>query len=116
MPPLVRFLLIHAAIGFAIAFVFVGFVLAFDLNGLRTLIWASDMTGLALFMLTFFTGLTFASVQIGVAVMLLGEDEHGGDRSRSTGGGMWVRIWHRVRMWLSVPPKRTAIPIRKSGA
>lgn len=74
MPHLVRFLLIHAAVGFAIAFVFVGLLLAFDFDGLSTLMLGSKIGYLALFMFTFFTGLTTASIQIGVAVMLLGEE------------------------------------------
>ncbi len=81
MPPLVRFLLVHTAIGFAIGFIIVGVVLAVDFAGLFTLMRASDIGMVALLMFTFFTVLTCASVQIGVAVMLLGEPEDANDGS-----------------------------------
>ncbi len=81
MPILVRFLLWHALIGFAVALVFVAALLAFDVARLGTLVWASPSGAIALAALTFALGLTFGSVQMGVAVMLLGEDE-----DRPTGG------------------------------
>jgi len=109
MPLLVRFLLVHAAIGFAIAFVLVGIVLAVDFDGLRTLMLASDVGLVALFMFTFFSGLTCASVQIGAAVMLLGEDS-GNDQS---GGHFLSRMRDHVRAWLAPPPKRIPVPIKK---
>jgi hypothetical protein len=59
MPKLVKFLLYHAAFGFLLAVVAVGLLMIGDVAGLRTLIVASDVGGLALFMLTFFLGLTF---------------------------------------------------------
>ena len=55
MPPLVRFMIMHAAVGFALAFVFVGAILAVDLSGLRSLMMASDMGWVALFMVFFST-------------------------------------------------------------
>lgn len=72
MPQLVRFLVRHALIGFVLAFVFVGALLVFDVGGLRRLAAASSYGPLAIAALTFATGLTFASVQMGMAVMLLG--------------------------------------------
>lgn len=104
MPPLVRFLLIHAALGFAIAFVFVGLLLAFDFDGLRTLMLGSEIGYLALFMFTLFTGFTTASIQIGVAVMLLGEDKSD-DSFKSH--PLLVRIWTFIKSKLMYPPKRT---------
>ena len=83
MPILVRFLIRHALIGIAVAFVFVGALLAFDVARLGTLVWASPSGGLAVAALTFALGLTFGSVQMGVAVMLLGEDA---DRPTRGGG------------------------------
>lgn len=71
MPHLVRFLIRHALIGFAIAFGFVCLFLALDLHGLRTLMVASPDGVLAAAVLAFAMGLTFGSVQMGVAVMLL---------------------------------------------
>lgn len=110
MPPLVRFLLVHAAIGFVIAFVFVGGFLLADIGGMRTLMQASDVGLLALALFTFKTGLTFASVQMGVAVMLLGEPEDDGDG----GLGLLKRVWHGVREWLAPPPLRATAPIKKN--
>jgi hypothetical protein len=83
MPPLVRFLLRHAAIGFMIAVAFVGGMVWFDLGGLRGLARASVSGPLALALLTFAIGMTFSSVQMGFAVMLLGAipDGDGGKRS-----------------------------------
>ena len=40
-----------------------------DVAGLRTLMFNSDTPFLALFILTFFMGLTFGSVQMGIAIM-----------------------------------------------
>jgi len=109
MPLLVRFMLVHAAIGFAIAFVLVGTVLAVDFDGLRTLMLASDIGLVALFMFTFFSGLTCASVQIGAAVMLLGEDS-----GQSQGKGHFLsRMREHVRVCLAPPPKRIPVPIKK---
>jgi len=106
MPQLVRFLLIHAAIGFALAFVFVGALVAFDTGGLRTLMMSSDVGFVAFLLLVFLNGLTFGSVQIGVAVMLLGEENggHGGG-----GEHLWNRTWAQVRAWLA--PPRKCVPV-----
>jgi hypothetical protein len=77
-PELVRFLVRHAAVGFAISAGFVGLILAADPNGLGTLMAGAAGHPLPLVLLWFFCGLTFASVQMGAAVMLMGED--GGER------------------------------------
>lgn len=69
MPDLVRFLAHNAAIGFAAAIVFVFFLLVMDINGLWTLVTTTNGGSIAVFILTFFVGLTFASVQMGIAVM-----------------------------------------------
>ncbi|MDH3661312.1 MAG: hypothetical protein OEU92_15005 [Alphaproteobacteria bacterium] len=86
MPKLLRFLVHHAALGFILGIVAVGLMMVSDFAALRTLIMASDVGWLALFMLTFFLGLTLASVQMGIAIVLLGESpgNHGRpQRSRS---------------------------------
>lgn len=110
MPPLVRFMLMHAAVGFAIAFVFVGVILAVDLSGLRSLMLGSDYGLLALFMLTFFSGLTFASVQMGLAVMMLSDDE----AATPPGARLLARLWRATLLHLAPPPKRelAAIPVK----
>ncbi|MFG1428238.1 hypothetical protein [Roseixanthobacter glucoisosaccharinicivorans] len=92
MPKLVIFLAKHAALGFALAVAFVGGLVALDIGHLRTLLTGSGEAWLPAFVLTFAMGLTFSSVQMGVAVMLLGEDEprqpaapKGGRRARGPG-------------------------------
>lgn len=84
MPKLIRFLARHAAFGFIIAVITVSLMMMSDFAQLRTLIMASDIGWLALFMLTFFLGLTLASVQMGIAIVLL--DERHGDPGRPQRG------------------------------
>ena len=72
MQTLPRFLIRHALIGFALAILLVGLALIFDLLGLRGLAAASRSGPVAIGVLAFSLGLTFASVQMGMAVMLLG--------------------------------------------
>ncbi len=69
MSELIRLFVWNTLIGFAAAIVFVGCTLLLDLWGLGTLIAGSDIAGMAMFVLTFQVGLTFASIQIGIAVM-----------------------------------------------
>ena len=82
MPRLVVFLARHAAIGFAVAAVFVGALVAFDIHGLGSLLQSSADGPLALGILAFAMGLTFASAQMGFAVMLMTEREDGGRGGR----------------------------------
>ena len=88
MPKLVSFLLRHAAFGFMLAILAVGLMMIGDFAALRTLIMASDVGWLALFMLTFFLGLTLASVQMGVAIVLL--DESPGNDGRPRRSRAWL--------------------------
>ncbi|MGE3533082.1 MAG: hypothetical protein AB7I12_15035 [Steroidobacteraceae bacterium] len=81
MPALIKLLLRHALTGFALAVVFVQVLIANDVTGLGTLVAKSEIGDLAVFVLTAFMGLTFASVQMGIAVMLASrEDDEDGDR------------------------------------
>lgn len=111
MPPLVRFMISHAAIGFGLAFVFVAVIVALDVSNLRALLFHDAMGLLALALLFFFSGLTFASVQMGLAVMALGES----DADTPPGGGLKARL----KVWLVellAPPVRrelAPIPIKK---
>ncbi|WP_210255156.1 hypothetical protein [Ancylobacter pratisalsi] len=85
MPHLVRFLIRHAAIGIAVAGLFVGALLAFDVAHLGTLVRESPSGLIAVSALTVALGITFGSVQMGFAVMLLGEEAggtEGGTRAR----------------------------------
>lgn len=86
MPFLVRFLLRHAAIGIAVAALFVALLVAFDVAHLASLFAHSPDGWLALGVLTVALGITFGSVQMGFAVMLM-DDEDGppsGRRARLT--------------------------------
>lgn len=83
MPVLVRFLVRHALIGIGLAVVFVGTLTAFDVFHLRSLFLGSADGILALVVLTLGVGVTFGSVQMGFAVMLMDDDDeppHGGKR------------------------------------
>jgi hypothetical protein len=77
MPDLARFLFRHAAIGFGIAALFVGMLVALDAGGLRTLMRGSDAGLAEAVLLTVFVGLTFGSVQMGIAVWQAGRDGSG---------------------------------------
>jgi len=80
MPHMVRFLLRHAIIGFAVAAVFVAALVLLDVARLGSLAHTSADGPFALALLVFALGLTFASVQMGFAVMLLPRagDDHPG--------------------------------------
>lgn len=83
MPQLVRFLMRHALIGIGVAVLFVGTLVAFDVARLGTLVTQSPSGLVAVVALTCAVGITFGSVQMGFAVMLLaGEEEKpGGGRT-----------------------------------
>ncbi len=83
MPDLIKLLLRNAAIGFGVAAIFVALLLLTDTGGVGTLVVHSDMGFVAVFMLTFFLGLTFGSAQMGFAVMTAHkQDERGGRGKR----------------------------------
>lgn len=90
MPLLVRFMLRHALVGFAMAIAFVALILVLDLGGLATLVSTSDLGILAVALLTFFTGLTFASLQMGIAVMSMKPQSEDDD---AAGSGKSVDRW-----------------------
>jgi len=85
MPKLVRLYIKNVAIGFAIAGVFVGMLLWFDIANLWHLISTSDKGWIALLVLWISNGVIFAGVQFGIAVMRMKDDDddddpHGGLR------------------------------------
>lgn len=86
MPFLVRFLLRHAAIGIGVAGVFVALLVAFDVAHLATLFARSPDGLLAIGVLTVALGITFGSVQMGFAVMLMDDENEppSGRRARLT--------------------------------
>jgi len=69
MTDLLRFLLRHAILGAALGVAFTALILVFDVGSIRTLTQGTATgTGVRL-LLTFFVGSTFASLQMGIAVM-----------------------------------------------
>lgn len=75
MPELVRLYIRQCLIGFAMAGVFVGLLVGFDVAGLRGLVMATQGGYLALFLLFFFNGLVFAGVQFGMTIMRMARDD-----------------------------------------
>ena len=75
MPNLLRLMLQHGLIGFAIALGFTALILAFDIANLRTLASQSGAGVAAIALLAFFIGTTFAGAQIGFAVFSDRKDE-----------------------------------------
>lgn len=82
MPQLIRLMLTHGALGFGISAVFVAMLMGTDANGIATLLRSAETHPLPVLLLWFFCGLTFGSVQIGTAIMLLDTDDEpqGGTR------------------------------------
>lgn len=88
--PLLRLLAINLAGGFAAALLMLGGLLALDPGGLRELILADRMGATALGLLLFGLTVTFGSVAMGSAVMMLGSE-------RQEGGGSGRRQPVRAR-------------------
>lgn len=99
MPHLVRFLMRHALIGLGLAILFVGTLVLLDVARLGTLVTQSSSGIVALVALTCAVGITFGSVQMGFAIMLLGEDKDGpeGGRRRRVRRPFLRPVFARVR-------------------
>ena len=83
--PLFRLLAINLALGFGVAVVLVGGLLAFDPFGLRHLVLSDRSPGVAIGLLLGSFFVTFGSTAMGTAIMALGRDDdddtpHGGTR------------------------------------
>lgn len=74
-PRLVRLMLVHGATGFALSAVALAVLLLADPGHARGLLLAAAGHWWPAVLLWFFLGLTFGSVQIGVATMLLAEPD-----------------------------------------
>lgn len=98
---LIRFLAVHAVVGVAIAVVTVALILFGDVGGLRGLIMRSDAGGLALGVMLAFFAITFASVQMSVALML-----------HMTGSGGGRTRW---RTPSAIAPPRALQPVRATA-
>ncbi|PJI92441.1 hypothetical protein BC777_1292 [Yoonia maricola] len=79
-PDLMRLYLRHCAVGFVLSAVFVGMILWFDIVGLRGLVMGSDVGWLAVFLLWFFNGTVFGSVQFAIVVMSQADDDDEGPK------------------------------------
>jgi hypothetical protein len=73
LPAHVKFLLRHAMIGFSIGLALVVLIIWQDVGRVGTLLATSSQRWLVLGLLGFLFGLTFGSVQMGFAIMLLPE-------------------------------------------
>jgi len=69
MPDLVRFLIRHALAGAVIGVVFTAVILVFDIGSIRTLTQGTAQGIGVRLLLCFFVSSTFASAQMGIAVM-----------------------------------------------
>jgi len=103
MTELPRFLVRHALIGFCIAILFIAALLVFDIGGFRALAGASPTGRLAVVMLALSTGATFASLQMGFAIMLLGTD----DRDSGAGRRSLARIIRSRHHAIPIPAPAT---------
>jgi hypothetical protein len=86
-PDLMRLYLRHCAVGFGLSAVFVSALLWFDIARIGTLVAGSDIGWLAVFLLWFFHGTVFGSVQFAVTIMLNADDDD--DEPR---GGMMIPV------------------------
>ena len=91
MPELVKLLVRHALIGFGLAAVMVASLWLCNVGNFAVL--ASGPDGyVAVIMLTAFTGFTFASAQMGIAVMRAGKEDEDDDTPGSLLGAVSNRL------------------------
>lgn len=102
-----RFLGIHTLVGAVSGWAIAGLFIAFDVASVGTLIMGSSTGMLAGFMLAFFFGLTFASVQVTLAVLQLGD--------KDDGPGLLDRLKEAIGRLVDVgepEPRLVPIPVR----
>lgn len=104
MPFLVRFLLLHAAVGFGIATLAMAALLWTDFGGIATLLTRADGYPLPALLLWFFLGLTFGSVQMGAAFML--KTGRRGDDDDGRGGGRRMPVGRLAPVRVAAPAVR----------
>lgn len=78
MPKLVKLYITHVLIGFAIAAVFVGALLALNVANLWHLVSTSNVGVLAVVILWVANGVVFSGVQFAIQIMFLAESEDHG--------------------------------------
>ena len=91
-PNLMRLYARHCAIGFGLSAVFTALLLWFDVAGLGGLVARADVGLLAVFLLWFFHGTIFGSVQFALMVMNMQEPE---DRTGPGGGSRQALVPQR---------------------
>jgi TRAP-type C4-dicarboxylate transport system permease small subunit len=77
MPQLVRLYVQSVALGFAIAALFTGALMWFDVAGIGHLVMGSDIGWVAAAMLVVFNGIVFSAVQFAFRIMGMAEAEDG---------------------------------------
>lgn len=82
MPDHIKFLLRHAAIGSAAAIVFAGLIFWFNIANLRHLVMNTAEGPLAFGVMTVLFAITFGSVQMGIRVMAMADDDGGSGGKR----------------------------------
>ncbi len=86
MPQLVRLYIRHVLTGFALAAVFTGLLVWFNVGNLWHLVTHTSEGPLAAFLLFFFNGIVFGGVQHGIAIMLMArEDDTSGGHAPPAG-------------------------------
>ena len=109
MPKLVRMYIKNVLIGFALAGLFVGLMLYFNIANLWHLVSTSDKGLLAVVILWFANGIVFAGVQFAIAVMGMAEDD---DDEPKGGRRAPVATREPARIKLAAP-KRQARNLRR---
>ncbi len=71
LPQLVRFLLLHAAIGIGAGWLLLALLLFTDVSGIGHLIWTSESPALAIAMLAAGFAITFGGAAAAAAVMMM---------------------------------------------
>lgn len=107
----IRWLAGKALSGFVFSIFFVAMLLAFNIANLRHLILNSEVGLTALFILTFFLGLTFGSIQMGIAIMnrANGKDD---DNDQSGRGPKLPDIAAYIEALLAPAPQPKPIRVR----
>lgn len=101
MPALVKLYIRNVLLGFAIAAVFVGLLLWFNVMNLWSLVTGSESGLLAVFILWFMNGIVFAGVQFAWAVMSMAEKPRG-----PRGGTPVVHQFEPVRVRADAPSRQ----------
>jgi hypothetical protein len=89
MPKLIRFYILNCVIGFAVAGIFTGAIMWFNVGNLWHLVSTSNIGIMAVIVFWVLNGIVFAGVQFGVAIMLMSESD---DKDDGPQGGMRIPV------------------------